>query len=116
MKPKHTKGPWTVGELVVAPLGYRCIPILNEAGESIADCEYQSDHEGAADKARHRATLIASAPELVAALEGLVAEMVNPVHVHHRDKYAEYQISPESITAARAALEKAGRGVEGGRE
>jgi hypothetical protein len=50
-----------------------------------------ADHQQAVAKARE-------------ALTELLAEMINPVHVHHLNKWAEYQISPEAITAAREAL------------
>jgi hypothetical protein len=44
----------------------------------------------------------------VEALHNLLSEFGEPVYMHHRRKYGEYQICPDAIDAARDALDRIG--------
>ena len=75
---KHTAGPWYVEELYELR-GYQpVIPIEDTDGNEIAQAIFWSTvaEEGGQDESRANARLIAAAPELLEALEALVATFV----------------------------------------
>lgn len=89
----HTPGPWEVGR------GYastHATPIRWE-GENLAwVCGTDSPHEFSLEQTLANARLIATAPDLLAALEGLLS-----------DNYLADPINADRMAEARAAVAKA---------
>lgn len=95
---------WTVGEVIKAPLGYRCIPIRDASGAIVADCEYQSDAPGHQAFAEKNASLIAAAPEMFQIL-GVIESMALDATTDN-DKQRGLKLKG-IITLAQVAIEKA---------
>ena len=92
-KTSHTPGPWSV-----EPLGYSCFDVRCEFGYFIATC-----HDGVRGdrNADVNARLIAGAPDLLAALQRIVAVLDKQVASPHLAERA----SP--LAQAKAAIAKA---------
>lgn len=97
---KHTPGPWTA-----VRTKYRTL--INTAdGSPVAQCESLTD----ADMA-----LVAAAPELLAALQALVADyerLLVESRITKRDRETMIDRLPHYTEAARAAIAKATQGGE----
>src|SRR5690606_38890262 len=92
---KHTPGPWIIRKLVTqagpASRGYAIE--CNEDQEQVVDFVYKE-----AD-----ARLIAAAPELLAAL----VYLMTIADGSGRERYIQFQLTPEFLEPARAAIAKA---------
>jgi len=87
MSEKHTPGPWT---------------LLND--EKYPDAVIDSNGEFVCDTGGnlHNARLIASAPDLLAALEGLVQTFVDGSHYETQNPYTRPQIKTALAAIAKA--------------
>jgi hypothetical protein len=89
MSAKHTPGPWEVGDApddrVAVHGGTVCVAVVGDKGFAAVEAD---------------AYLIAAAPELLAALEGLLA-----------DPYLSHSINNDRMAPARAAIAKAKGGA-----
>lgn len=105
-KRKWTKGPWMMAAKPSSVVGW---PIVSQQGRSIANLNYvgfMGDGEGwkeFREESTANGSLIAAAPDLYEALEGMLAEW---------DKLTRYgspiaKASNEAVNFARAALAKA---------
>lgn len=95
MKPKHTPGPWTV-------LAQDHTQVRAAESRFVADCGFGPSSSPRMDEARANAHLIASAPELLSALEALI-------HVAYYNREDGQPV--DAIIQARAAIFKAKGGA-----
>lgn len=96
---KHTPGPWKVSraDLTAQGFGYcRFVRTVNKSPMDVAEhiCHVCELGDAAEDSANAR--LISAAPDLLAALQGLLS-----------DKYLSDPINNDRMAAARAAVSKA---------
>lgn len=105
--PKFTPGPWTLYQK--SDQRVRVIGKQQRHISTMADPAIDDDARIQAANAR----LIASAPDLYAALEALLAHEGHPLTVPAKGACHSFVIPNHAIAAARAALAKA-RGMKGG--
>jgi hypothetical protein len=89
---KHTPGPWTKGDTDYFYGG----PAIMAQGSIVAAVSYAGAPCGCSETTTANARLIAAAPDLLAALQGLLS-----------DKYLSDPINNDRMAAARAAVSKA---------
>lgn len=117
MKPSHTPGPWAVA----GELDYLRVESPNSADPNACDgvrqiaIVRQSDYEiPNYGEAEANARLIAAAPDLLSALEGIVAAMDNgfSLPVEDCEPGTQAHVEAVSIEAAHAAILKAKGGAQ----
>ena len=67
--PKHTSGPWKLGEIVNYNYGSKAISIDEEDHEELASVVYGLEDEDSSPQQEANAHLIAAAPDMLEALE-----------------------------------------------
>ena len=84
----HTPGPWRLESESRSPDGSDLLVTTDDGAYSIADCRMQATGVGDTEEAESNARLIAAAPELLAALKGILAALTQPATYPADLKYA----------------------------
>lgn len=103
-KPAFTPGPWSIGIIKATPLNPRSLAVWPDSiqvGDISNPVCIVSPMESIIEKDAANARLISAAPELLAALIGLMPENQDPVFE------AEGQVSLHALEQARIAIAKA---------
>lgn len=104
MSAQHTPGPWTVKRIASYYAGYEIQPAATRARQRALG--HDDTGAGSPEEAKANAALIAAAPDLLAALQGALAELerANRTMLHEAGVAIANEVALE---AARVAIAKA---------